>query len=81
MILPEHLSTEWRDEAICATTDPDLFHPDKGGPTKDALAICAECPVAAACLADALRFAKQIGIRGGMTARDRTRIRQTMVST
>jgi len=40
----------WMDDALCAQTDPELFHPEgqgaKYGPAK---AICRECPVQADC--------------------------------
>jgi WhiB family redox-sensing transcriptional regulator len=36
--------------ALCAQVDAELFFPEKGAPTRDAKAVCAACPVRAACL-------------------------------
>lgn len=62
----------WRDEALCAQTDPEIFFPEKGQATGPALRVCAGCPVRAACLADALaRRDTTFGVLGGMTPRQR----------
>lgn len=40
----------WMDDALCAQTDPDLFHPEGKGPTyRDARALCTACPVRLEC--------------------------------
>jgi WhiB family redox-sensing transcriptional regulator len=69
----------WRDLAACATVDPELwFEPDHEHPAARqaretaAKAICAGCPVRAACLHDAVRTGEMIwAIRGGLTAGER----------
>jgi len=41
---------DWMDEALCAQTDPDLFHVDGSGSSyRTALQICAGCPVTQQC--------------------------------
>ena len=35
----------WADEAKCLNADPDVFFPEKGGSTREAKRICAECTV------------------------------------
>lgn len=59
----------WADQALCATSDPDLWFPEKGGPTADAIAICRTCPVIDACYQAAQEIKPQFGIWGGMTVR------------
>jgi WhiB family transcriptional regulator, redox-sensing transcriptional regulator len=50
----------------CAGTDPDLFFPLPGESTVPARAICASCPVRAACLAQARAHGERYGIWGGV---------------
>ena len=74
-----HDADRWLDAAACRGMDPDLFHPERGGreTALAAKAVCATCPVTAECLADALRWSGNydIGVRGGMTALERRRLR------
>lgn len=35
----------WMRDALCAETDPEAFYPEKGGSTRDAKRVCAECDV------------------------------------
>lgn len=69
-------ASHWRSRAACLGTDPELFFP-VGEPADPfdvrnapALALCAVCPVRAACLAEALDAIPD-GIAGGMTAGQR----------
>jgi WhiB family redox-sensing transcriptional regulator len=72
----------WTDRAICRGTDPDLFFPI--GYTAEVLqeqqrnakAICANCPVTAACLTWALRVGEPDGIWGGTTPEERRHLRR-----
>ena len=43
---------DWRDDAVCATTDPDLFFPESRDvrAERQAKKICAGCPVVQDCL-------------------------------
>lgn len=69
------ISTEtWKDDAICAQTDPELFFPEKGGSTRDAKSVCLGCEVRAQCLQTALRDDERFGIWGGYSERERRRI-------
>lgn len=73
------MSGNWRESAICAETDPDLFSPEKytGEDVREAKKICLRCPVRRACLADALAeegnktVQHRAGIRGGTTPNQR----------
>jgi WhiB family redox-sensing transcriptional regulator len=62
---------DWVAAAVCASTDPEIFFPEKGGSTRSAKAICRRCPVAAECLAAALARDERFGIWGGLSERDR----------
>lgn len=65
---------DWRDRALCAETDPELFHPEKGGGggNRAAKAVCAKCPVIEACLEYAMTSqAGEYGIWGGTTEHER----------
>ena len=66
---------EWRLDALCAETDPEAFFPDKGGSTRDAKRVCAGCPVRAECLEFALASDERFGIWGGLSERERRRVR------
>lgn len=61
----------WTEQALCAQTDPDEFFPEKGGSTRQAVAICRRCPVREQCLDYALEHGERFGIWGGVSERDR----------
>lgn len=65
----------WRQEALCAETDPEAFFPEKGGSTRDAKKICVKCDVRAQCLAYALERGERHGIWGGLSERERAKLR------
>lgn len=66
---------DWRERAVCASTDPELFFPLKGGgKLGPALAVCAGCPVREQCLAFALDNRIMHGIWGGLSERRRRRL-------
>ena len=65
----------WRDDALCAQTDPDAFFPEKGGSTAAAKATCAACDVRDQCLEYALQNDERYGIWGGLSERARRKLR------
>ena len=69
----------WRDEALCAQVDPEIFFAEKGGTPAPARRVCAACPVQAECLAYAVADDSLHGIWGGLTERERRKVRQTGV--
>jgi WhiB family redox-sensing transcriptional regulator len=75
VVVPEG-RPDWRDQALCAETDPDEFFPEKGGSTRQAKAVCACCPVRRPCLEFALENDERSGIYGGMTGRERGRLKR-----
>ena len=66
---------EWRLEALCAETDPEAFFPEKGGSTREAKRVCTGCAVRAECLEFALANDERFGIWGGLSERERRRLR------
>jgi len=64
----------WRDLALCAQVDPELFYPDKGESARPARRVCAACEVGPQCLQEALDRAESHGIWGGLTERERRRL-------
>lgn len=71
--LPRSLPT-WMDQAACAAhDDPDLWFPERAEDDREreALRICAECPVRSACVAYVLSLPMQPGIWGGTTENER----------
>ncbi|WP_449372127.1 WhiB family transcriptional regulator [Arthrobacter psychrolactophilus] len=69
----------WQTDALCAQTDPEAFFPEKGGSTRDAKKVCAACNVKAQCLEYALANDERFGIWGGLSERERRRLRKRAV--
>lgn len=70
-----HHTPDWRDEANCATTDPDLFVLERAESSAPAKKICANCDVREQCLQYALTH-KVSGVYGGLTNFERRMIRE-----
>ena len=66
----------WQERALCAQTDPESFFPEKGGSTREAKRICSGCEVRAECLEYALAHDERFGIWGGMSERERRRLKR-----
>ena len=66
----------WQSDALCAQTDPEAFFPEKGGSTRDAKKICTSCEVRAQCLDYALLNDERFGIWGGLSERERRKLRK-----
>jgi WhiB family redox-sensing transcriptional regulator len=66
----------WHERALCAETDPEAFFPEKGGSTREAKKICTGCEVRAECLEFALANDERFGIWGGLSERERRRLRR-----
>ncbi|MCH4249482.1 MAG: WhiB family transcriptional regulator [Microbacteriaceae bacterium] len=69
----------WQSDALCAQTDPEAFFPEKGGSTRDAKRICESCEVREQCLQYALEHDERFGIWGGLSERERRRLRRRAV--
>jgi WhiB family transcriptional regulator, redox-sensing transcriptional regulator len=65
----------WQDAGLCAEVDPDLWFPEKGGSVAYAKRVCRSCPVAAECLKFALANDERWGVWGGLSERERRRLK------
>src|SRR6476660_3625719 len=66
----------WQERANCLGVDPDLFFPERGASTREAKEVCRGCVVREDCLEYALVHGEKFGIWGGMSERERRRIRR-----
>ncbi|PJJ61716.1 WhiB family transcriptional regulator [Compostimonas suwonensis] len=69
----------WQTDSLCAQTDPEAFFPEKGGSTRDAKKICSSCEVRNQCLEYALANDERFGIWGGLSERERRKLRKKAV--
>ena len=69
----------WQDRALCAQTDPEAFFPEKAGSTREAKRVCRSCDVRAECLEYALENDERFGIWGGLSERERRRLKREAV--
>ncbi len=77
---PEPLpADQWQDRALCAQTDPEAFFPEKGGSTREAKKICLGCEVRHECLDYALAHDERFGIWGGLSERERRRLKRGII--
>ncbi len=74
MLLPTQPA--WQRQANCMGVDPDLFFPERGASTREAKEVCRGCVVREDCLEFALTNGEKFGIWGGMSERERRRIRR-----
>lgn len=66
----------WQERALCAQTDPEAFFPEKGGSTREAKKICLTCEVREECLQYALEHDERFGIWGGLSERERRKLKK-----
>lgn len=69
----------WQERALCAQTDPEAFFPEKGGSTREAKRVCGGCEVRAECLGYALENDERFGIWGGLSERERRRLKRQAI--
>jgi WhiB family redox-sensing transcriptional regulator len=74
--LTEVEELSWQERALCAETDPESFFPEKGGSTREAKRICTSCEVRRECLEYALANDERFGIWGGLSERERRRLKR-----
>jgi WhiB family transcriptional regulator, redox-sensing transcriptional regulator len=75
--MDEPMDTRWMAEGKCRDMPPAVFFPSDGLGVQAAQRICAECPVAEACLEYALVNRIDHGVWGGRSERERRRILRT----
>jgi WhiB family transcriptional regulator, redox-sensing transcriptional regulator len=66
----------WAGEAKCLQAEPDTFFPEKGGSTREAKRICGGCQVRDECLEYALANDERFGIWGGLSERERRKLKR-----
>ena len=69
----------WQRRANCMGVDPDLFFPERGASTREAKEVCRGCVVREECLEYAITHSEKFGIWGGLSERERRRIRRRRV--
>ena len=75
----ESAMLSWQEQSLCAQTDPEAFFPEKGGSTREAKRICVGCEVRPECLGYALAHDERFGIWGGLSERERRRLKRIAV--
>lgn len=69
-------TAEFEQYGNCKGVDPDLFFPERGASTREAKEVCRGCVVRDECLEYAITNGEKFGIWGGMSERERRRIRR-----
>lgn len=77
--LAEQAAPSWQERALCAQTDPEAFFPEKGGSTREAKRVCTGCDVRSECLDYALENDERFGIWGGLSERERRKLKRRAV--
>ena len=72
---------DWMDQARCSETDAEAFFPEKGGSTRYAKKVCMACEVRTDCLEWAIATDQRFGVWGGMSERERRKIKQDRAET
>jgi WhiB family redox-sensing transcriptional regulator len=71
---------DWTLLALCAEVGDDFWFPEKGGSTREAKRVCRSCLVRADCLEYALDNDERFGIWGGMSERERRKVKRQAVA-
>jgi WhiB family transcriptional regulator, redox-sensing transcriptional regulator len=76
---------DWRDQAACRDTDPDLFFPvGSTGPAIEQIAaaklVCRNCDVQGPCLEFALATNQEAGVWGGTDEDERRKLRKAWLA-
>ena len=70
------MTTEWMADGKCREVPPETFFPSDGLGVIRAQRICATCDVSAECLEYALENDERFGIWGGLSERERRRLKR-----
>jgi WhiB family redox-sensing transcriptional regulator len=66
---------DWFRAANCRGVNAELFFPERGASTREPKEVCRACTVREDCLEFALANVEKFGIWGGMSERERRRVR------
>ena len=69
------MTDDWWAQAACIGVDAELFFPERGDSTKEAKEVCRTCFVRQECLEYALANLEKFGIWGGLSERERRKVR------
>lgn len=67
----------WQRLANCLGLDPDVFFPERGASTREAKEVCRGCVVRSECLDFAVNNGERFGIWGGLSERERRKVRRS----
>ncbi|MER5608227.1 WhiB family transcriptional regulator [Micromonospora tulbaghiae] len=70
----------WHERSLCSQTDPEAFFPEKGGSTREAKRVCSRCEVKTECLGYALGHDERFGIWGGLSERERRKLKRRVAA-
>lgn len=70
----------WHELALCAQTGAGFFFPEPGSSVREAKQICLACEGRTACLEYALANDERFGVWGGLSEKERDRIRRGPVT-
>lgn len=76
MVILGSSERSWQTKANCMGVDPDLFFPERGASTREAKEVCRGCVVREDCVEFALANGEKFGIWGGLSERERRRLRR-----
>ncbi|MBB4794997.1 MULTISPECIES: WhiB family transcriptional regulator [Streptomyces] len=66
----------WLKRALCAQTGADFFFPEPGSSVREAKRICGLCESRTECLEYALANDERFGVWGGLSEKERLRLRR-----
>lgn len=66
----------WQENALCAQAGPEFFFPAPGSSTREAKQLCGACEGRVACLEYALTHDERFGVWGGLSEKERFRLRR-----
>ena len=78
-MVEEETVLSWQERSLCAQTDPEAVVPEKGGSTREAKKVCVGCDVRSECLEYALANDERFGIWGGLSERERRKLKKRAV--
>lgn len=79
MLLNFEVSGRWQDKAACRGEDVESFFLDSPGGLKHAKEICSRCEVRLTCLDEALKNDERYGVWGGLSERERRRLKKRSI--
>jgi WhiB family redox-sensing transcriptional regulator len=73
---PDWRGFAWQDLSLCSQADSEAWFPEKGGSTAYPKKVCRRCPVISECLEFALENDERFGVFGGLSVKERDRLKR-----